>query len=62
VVGVIDFGWCGAVGPGEAAGVGDDGFPVAVAETFVVEAQAKNSLSASVAPSGDQSGLWWTSQ
>jgi hypothetical protein len=36
VMGVIDVGWCGAVGPREAAGVGDGGLAVAVGEEFVV--------------------------
>jgi hypothetical protein len=36
VVGVVDFGWLGAVGPGEAAGVGDGGVVVAVADRFVI--------------------------
>jgi hypothetical protein len=38
VVGVVDFGWCGGVGPGEAAGVGDGGVVVAVGDALVVGA------------------------
>jgi hypothetical protein len=36
VVGVVDVGWCGAVGPGQASGVGDGGLPVALADGGVV--------------------------
>jgi hypothetical protein len=61
VMGMVDLRWCGGVGPGQAAGVGDGGLAVAVGEEFVVGGQAKNSLSASVAPPSAQAGLWWTS-
>jgi len=36
VVGVVDFGWFGSVGPGQAAGVGDGGLLVAVGGEAVV--------------------------
>jgi hypothetical protein len=36
VVGVVDFGWSCAVGPGEAAAVGDGGFVVAVGGQTVI--------------------------
>jgi hypothetical protein len=36
VVCMVDFVWFGAVGPGEAAGVGDDGLLVAVGGLFAV--------------------------
>jgi len=38
VVGVVDVGWCGAVGPGQAPGVGDAGVAVAVGDAFAVGA------------------------
>jgi hypothetical protein len=38
VVGVVDVGWCGAVGPGQAAVVGEAGVVVAVGDAFVVGA------------------------
>ena len=63
MVGVVDVGWLCAVGPGEAAGVGDDGFLVGVAETFVVGgAGEEQGVSASVVPPAAQPGLWWASQ
>src|SRR5262245_15427298 len=36
VVGVVDVGGCGAVGPGQPAGVGDFGLVVAVGDEIVV--------------------------
>ncbi|MDT5236204.1 MAG: hypothetical protein QOF47_2191 [Mycobacterium sp.] len=36
MVGVVDFGWFGSVGPGQAAGVGDGGLLVAVGGEAVV--------------------------
>jgi hypothetical protein len=36
VMGMVDLRWCGGVGPGQAAGVGDGGLAVAVGEEFVV--------------------------
>ena len=36
VMGVVDVGWLGAVGPGQAAGVGNGGFVVAVADELVI--------------------------
>src|SRR3982074_1398465 len=36
VVRVVDFGWLGAVGPGEAAGIGDDGLSVALGDEVVI--------------------------
>jgi hypothetical protein len=36
VVGVVDFGWSYAVGPGQAAGVGDGGLLVALDDQAVI--------------------------
>jgi hypothetical protein len=38
VVGVVDLGWCGAVGPGQSAGVGDAGLVVTLGDECVVGA------------------------
>lgn len=35
VVGVVDLSWCGAVGPAESAGVGDNRAVMAVGDEFV---------------------------
>ena len=42
VVGVVDFGWCGAVGPGQPAG--DGGLVVAVGDVFVVGGAGEEQL------------------
>ena len=52
MVGVVDLGWFGSVGPGQAAGVGDDGLPVALGDRVWSGPQAKNNMSASVAAAG----------
>ena len=62
VVGVVDFGWCCAVGPGQAAGVGDGGLVVAVGDRRLSvggtgEEQCVGVRGATVGPVG----VWWTS-
>ncbi len=59
MVGVVDFGWLGAVGPRQAAGVGDGGFVVAVADPFVIGPAGEEQGVGIDGPA--QSGLWWTS-
>ena len=62
VVGEFDFGWSGAVGPGESAGVGDFFWRMPLLTSVWSGPQPKNKQSASVRPSGTQSGSWWASQ
>jgi hypothetical protein len=62
VVGVVDFGWLGAVGPGQAAGVGDGGLVVAVGDQAVVGGAGEEQAVGVGGPArGAQSELWWTS-
>ena len=61
VVGEFDFGWSGAVGPGESAGVGDFGLQKALAQQGVVgsaaEEQAVGVGIAALAPGGGPAAL-----